>query len=140
MRYLCSVMTGRCLCGAVTFSAEGVELEHHVCHCGMCRRWSGGAGFFGTRCAGVTFAGSALGRFAGSEWAERGFCTTCGTTLFYFLKPTQTYTMSVGIFDDQAKFRLTREIFIDHKPPGYAFAGEHERWTEAETFERWSPP
>ncbi len=134
------MFNGRCLCETVTFSVEEVELEHHTCHCQMCRRWSGGAGFFGTRCEGVTFNGSdALGRYASSEWAERGFCKLCGTTLFYFLKPNQSYTMSVGAFDDQAPFVLAREICIDRKPAGYAFAGDHERWTEAETFERMTP-
>jgi hypothetical protein len=134
-------MTGRCLCGAVTFTAERVETEHHACHCGMCRRWSGGSGFLGATSEGVTFASREhLGTFASSQWADRGFCKQCGTTLFYFLKPIQQYTMSVGSFDDQAPFRLIREIFIDHKPPGYAFAGEHERWTEAETFQRLTPP
>jgi len=133
-------MTGHCLCRAVTFTAEHVEVAHHACHCGMCRRWSGGSGFLGTTCTGVAFSGDEhLGRFTSSSWAERGFCTRCGTTLFYFLKPTQTYTMSVGTFDDQSAFRLVREIFIDHKPPGYAFTGDHERWTEAETFARLTP-
>jgi hypothetical protein len=133
-------MTGRCLCGAVTFTAEAVEHEHHACHCGMCRRWSGGSGFLGASAEGVRFQGTEhIGRFAGSDWAERGFCRQCGTTLFYFLKPTSTYTMSVGAFDDQAPFRLVREIFIDKKPGGYAFAGDHERWTEAETFARLTP-
>lgn len=107
----------------------------------MCRRWAGGSGFLGTACAGVTFAGiEHLGRYASSPWAERGFCTRCGTTLFYFLKPTQAYTVSVGVFDDPTPFRLVREIFIDHKPAGYAFAGDHERWTEEETFARLTPP
>lgn len=133
--------TGRCLCGAVTFSAEQVETDSHACHCGMCRRWSGGSGFLGASCEGVTFPNAEqLVRYSSSDWAERGFCNVCGTTLFYFLKPNQRYTMSVGAFDDQSPFRLAREIFIDCKPSGYAFAGEHERWTEAETFERLSPP
>lgn len=134
--------SGRCLCGAVTFTAEQVEHHNHACHCGMCRRWSGGAGFLGAACTGVTFAGEPdqLGRYASSNWAERGFCRRCGTTLFYFLNPTRSYTMSVGAFDDQSPFRLTREIFIDKKPPGYAFAGDHERWTEEETFARLTPP
>jgi hypothetical protein len=124
----------------VTFTAEHVEAEHHACHCGMCRRWSGGA-FFAAQATGVMFAGrEQLGRYASSEWAERGFCKQCGTTLFYFLKPTQTYMMSVGAFDDPGPFRLVREIFIDRKPEGYAFAGDHERWTEAETFARLTPP
>ncbi|HYP97683.1 MAG TPA: hypothetical protein VER96_03345 [Polyangiaceae bacterium] len=64
----------------------------------------------------------------------------CGTTLFYFLKPTRHYTMSVGAFDDPSPFRLVREIFIDRKPNGYAFVGDHERWTESETFDRLTPP
>lgn len=131
-------MTGTCLCGAVTFIAEGVETEHHACHCGMCRRWSGGS----LQCAAtksVVFTGTTLGRYDSSEWAQRGFCTTCGTVLFYFLKPTSTYMMTVGSFDDQRPFRLVREIFIDRKPPGFAFAGDHERWTEAETFARLTP-
>jgi hypothetical protein len=133
-------MTGRCLCGAVTFSAEEVELEHHACHCRMCRRWAG-SGFMAASTRGVTFTSNGeLGRYASSTWAERGFCRTCGTTLFYFLKPTQTYMMSVGAFDDDAKFRLVREIFIDHKPPGHAFAGDHPRWTEEETMARLTPP
>ncbi|HKO51934.1 MAG TPA: GFA family protein [Polyangiaceae bacterium] len=124
----------------MTFSAQQVELQHHACHCGMCRRWSGGSGFLGSPCAGVTFGGSEhLQRFMSSDWAERGFCKACGTTLFYYLKPTQAYTMSVGAFDDQTLFQLVREICIDRKPSGYAFAGDHERWTEAETFERLTP-
>jgi hypothetical protein len=131
--------TGRCLCGAVRFTAEDVENEHHACHCGMCRRWSGGGPFFATLVEHVVFEGNALARFDSSEWAQRGFCRQCGTTLFYFLKPSRTYYMSVGAFDDPTAFRLAREIFIDHKPAGYDLAGDHPRWTEAETFARLTP-
>ena len=132
-------MTGHCLCGAVAFRAENVETEHHVCHCGMCRRWAGGS----MMCAaseGVTFSGEdKLKRYDSSQWAQRGFCAECGTSLFYFLKPTQTYMLSIGTFDDQTVFKLVREIFIDKKPPGFSFSGDHERWTEEETFARLTP-
>jgi hypothetical protein len=132
--------SGHCLCGAITFTAEHVDHEHHACHCAMCRRWSGGSGFLGASATGVTFHGTEhLGRYTSSAWAERGFCKMCGTLLFYFLRPTQTYTISVGAFDDQSPFRLVREIFIDKKPQGYSYVGEHERWTEQETFERLTP-
>lgn len=79
-------------------------------------------------------------RYASSRWAERGFCATCGTTLFYLLKPTGAYMMSIGAFDDATPFRLVREIFIDMKPAAYSLVGDHERWTEAETFARLTPP
>lgn len=62
-------------------------------------------------------AAEALGRYASSEWAERGFCTRCGTTLYYFLKPAGTYAISVGAFADPTVFRLVREICIDRKSP-----------------------
>jgi hypothetical protein len=134
-------LKGGCLCGAVRFSAEDVETEHHACHCGMCRRWSGGAPFFGARAKSVAFEGAeGIGRYASSDWAERGFCKACGSTLFYFLKPMKSYSMSVGAFDDQSPFRLVLELFIDKKPGGYDLAGDHPRWTEAETFARLAPP
>jgi hypothetical protein len=130
---------GRCLCGAVRFTADDVETDYHACHCGMCRRWSGGAPFFATGVGRVEFTGEQPTRYTSSEWAERGFCRTCGTTLFYYLKPAQTYAMSVGLFDDQAAFRLVREICIDRKPGGYALVGDHPRWTEAEAFASYTP-
>ena len=134
-------MNGRCLCGAVRFSAEHVEVEHHACHCGMCRRWSGGGPLFAATAKGVRFEGEDhVGRYRSSDWAERGFCKTCGTTLFYFLLPTKEYAMSVGAFDEHSAFRLVREICIDRKPAGYELAGDHPRWTEAETFARLTPP
>lgn len=133
--------SGHCLCGAVKFSVGSVEAEHHACHCGSCRRWSGGGPFLAAETTDVVFEDTAqLGRYRSSDWAERGFCRACGTTLFYYLVPAGSYLMSVGAFDDQAPFRLVREIFIDRKPEGYALVGDHPRWTEQETFERLAPP
>ena len=121
------------MCGAVRFVAEGVKSEFDACHCGMCRRWTGGP-LFTTETQSVVFEGTAsLGRYPSSDWAERGFCKTCGSTLFYYLKPTETFAMSVGAFDDSSAFRLSEEIYIDSKPAGYAMAGDHPRLTEAET-------
>ena len=49
----------------------------------------------------------------GKFFTYPGFCIACGTTLFYYLVPANTYMMSVGAFEDQSPFRLVREIFID---------------------------
>ena len=108
-------MSGRCLCGAVRFVAEGVESEFDACHCGMCRRWTGGP-FFTSRAQSVVFEGTAaLVRYPSSDWAERGFCRFCGSTLFYYLKPTETFAMSVGAFDDSSAFRLSEEYLHRQK-------------------------
>jgi hypothetical protein len=40
--------------------------------------------------------------------------------------------VSMGAFDDQSVFQLAGEIYVDAKPPGYAFAGDHPRQTGEE--------
>jgi hypothetical protein len=133
-------MTGRCLCGAVTFEARDVNPEHHVCHCDACRRWCGSP-FFGIDNGGVTWSGEeSILRYDSSEWAQRGSCSVCGSSLFYSVKQTGKYSISAGLFDDQEKFRLANEIFIDRKPPGYEFAGDLPKMTEAEVIEKYFPP
>jgi len=98
----------------------------------MCRGWSGSS-MLAAEVASVTFEGEdKISRYASSEWAERGFCSICGSNLFYRLKETDHYIMCTGAFDDQSIFQLAGEIFVDEKPPGYDFAGEHPRQTGAE--------
>ena len=124
--------SGRCLCGAVRFTAETVETHFHACHCGMCRRWGGGPSL-SANADKVRFEGEEnIQRYQSSDWAERGFCRKCGTGLFYFFKPASQYMLSVGLFDEPKDFVLAEEIFIDHKPGFYDFAGEHPKKTEAE--------
>ena len=125
-------MTGQCLCGAVSYTAEDVETDVHSCHCGQCRRWSG-ASIMAAGVGSVEFSGAEhIKRYDSSAWAERGFCSQCGANLFYHLKGTERYNLWVGTFDDQTPFRLTGEIYIEDKPDGYDFAGDHPRMTGEE--------
>jgi len=131
-----TVRRGQCHCGAVTFNAEEVETETGACHCGMCQRWSGGI-FITTAARGLSFEGEEhMGIYRSSDWAERGFCSKCGSHLFWRMPKMDKYGMCVGVFDDQSDFVLGGEIFVDRKPDGYALAGEHPRLTEAETLEK----
>ena len=81
-----SVVTGRCLCGAVRFEVELPSRWCAHCHCSMCRR-AHGAGFvtwvgFDRARVRVT-AGEALGRYRSSPPATRSFCTRCGSPLMF---------------------------------------------------------
>ena len=132
-------MTGRCLCGAVKFRAEGVPHDVAACHCGMCRRWAGGPGF-AVEVKAVSFEGAErIGRYRSSDWAERGFCKKCGSNLFYRLIDTDQYLMTPGTFDDQSGFKMTTEVFIDEKPACYTFADETSKMTGAEVFAMYAP-
>ncbi|WP_163576296.1 GFA family protein [Halomonas faecis] len=130
---------GRCLCGAVRVTAGTKGNNMGVCHCTMCRRWGGGP-LFAVECEdAVAFDGEEhIAVFSSSEWAERGFCRTCGTHLFYRLKEGGHYAMPVGLFDDDDAWRLTEQIFIDQKPAFYAFSQTTKNLTGEEVFALYS--
>ena len=132
---------GACLCGAVRFAIEADASEVAVCHCGMCRRWTGGP-FAGIHVKGaVAFEGrEAIGLYRGSSWGERGFCKICGSTLFWRLQDQSETVLPAGAFDDASGFKLTTEIFIDEKPDFYDFAQETKKMTGAEAFAAFAPP
>jgi len=123
---------GKCMCGAVSYVATDVQTHVHACHCSMCRQWSGGPALAAS-VGSVTFQGEEnITRFDSSDWAERGFCAICGSNLFYHLKEADSYIMWTGSFEDQSQFKLAGEIYIDEKPGGYNFAGDHPRQTGEE--------
>lgn len=128
-------MTGQCLCGAVKFTATPDKAEIGACHCGMCRRWAGGPYMVTDVGGNIEFENKdKLKTFRSSEWAERGFCSECGTSLFYKLVGKEHYMITAAALDD-FDAPMTHEVFIDDKPSGYEFAGEHTRLTGKQVFE-----
>lgn len=133
--------TGHCLCGAVGVSIRTASRSVEVCHCSMCRKWAGGP-LFAVECGSeVSFEGAdRISVFGSSDWAERGFCSQCGTHLFYRLKKGGFYAVPVGLFDDGESWVLEQQIFIDEKPSFYALANETPTLTGAQVFALHSPP
>jgi hypothetical protein len=128
--------SGKCLCGAVTYQASGVDPKVGICHCGMCRRWVGGP-FVSVSAETITWSGDEhIKTFTSSPWAERAFCSTCGSSLFYRVtapgKHQGLVVLLFGTLDDPTGLTLEHEWFIDRKPDCYAIAGEHPRKTESE--------
>ncbi|MBT4735439.1 MAG: GFA family protein [Candidatus Marinimicrobia bacterium] len=125
--------SGGCLCGGVRFHIDSEIAKFTACHCEMCRRWASGP-YLATNCGeNVSFEDEEnLGRFKSSDWAERGFCKICGSSLFYFLAPAGQYLMSVGAFDDQNGLEMKNQVFIDHKPDCYAFTNQTKLMTADE--------
>ena len=133
-------LTGKCMCGAVKITATAKEPHVAVCHCDMCRRWSAGP-FMEITCQTVSFDDEAnVGRIRSSDWAERGFCTQCGSNLFYHIVDGADYQVSVGLFDDQSVFHMSLQVFSDRKPPYYEFANKTKLMTAAEVFAAFAPP
>lgn len=133
-------MKGACLCGAVSIGVRD-RRDIEVCHCGMCRRWGGGP-LFALHCGqDIELTGAeSVSRYASSPWAERAFCSACGSHLYYKLLPTGEYIVPAGLFGDIPAAVFTTQIFIDKKPNYYTFAEKTATLTEAEVFAKYAPP
>lgn len=133
-------LEGQCMCGAVTLRIVPSRDDLHACHCEMCRRWTGTALVeIGVDDDGLEVVGP-VRTIASSDWAERAWCDACGSCLWYrmTLPGREHYAVSAGLFDNAGGFPLTKEIFIDCKPEGYAFAGERTRLTKQDVEAAWS--
>ena len=133
-------ITGTCLCGSVRISAESVSNSVGACHCGTCRTWGGGP-LLAVDCGtDVSIDGADhVTVFDSSQWAERGFCSRCGSHLFYRLKQNQQYMVPAGLLDGYEGAQFDQQLFIDQKPAYYAFANETEDMTGAQVFEKFAP-
>lgn len=133
--------SGSCLCGATRIAVKNVSKNVGACHCSACRKWGGGP-LMAVDCGtDVSFEGEEnISVYNSSEWAERGFCSKCGSHLFYRLKENKQYIMAVGLFDDDEMFVFDHQVFIDEKPSFYSFANETDDMTGAEVFAKYAPP
>lgn len=127
-----AALSGRCLCGAVRFTGTPVDAHMDACHCSMCRRWSAGP-FLSVTVSDLSIEDElSLGRYSASNHAERQFCKTCGSTLFWRMKDGSFTGVSAQAFDDPSGLPLTIEIFVDEKPSTYHFADATRKMTGAE--------
>ena len=131
---------GQCLCGAVHITSKSAGNSVGACHCRMCRRWSGGP-FMEVDCGvDVSIDGEEnVSIFDSSPWAERAFCGTCGTHLFYRIKETRQHMVPVGLLDGDENLVFDQQVFIDEKPSFYSFANETHDMTGAEIFAKYAP-
>jgi len=121
--------TGGCLCGTVKYELTGSDADIHgvtACHCEQCRRWSGHhwASLHGPKVGFSIIKGESNVRwYQSSDKAKRGFCKTCGSTLFWhgFGYPSliDQIDVSAGSLDNSKTRVLTRHIFCENKGTYY---------------------
>lgn len=114
-------ISGRCHCGAISYSAT-VEAEHHaLCHCSDCRRWAGApvVGWIAFKDADLVIQGSPV-TYESSENGRREFCGACGTGLFY-----RNAEMLPGIVDIQSG---TLDDMAAHAPSAQIMVKERVAW------------
>ncbi len=115
---------GSCLCGAVTFSVTGPLPPPDACHCTRCRRHSGHY-FASTDVARdkLTVQGAdSVTWYWSSEKVRRGFCATCGSSLFFDPPQLDWIGVAMGAFDQPTGTQLGMHIFVQDKGDYYTIA------------------
>lgn len=126
---------GHCLCKGIRFTMDAPAYLN-ACHCDDCRRFGGGP-FIGPDFADLSFdADPTLQWYRSSDWAERGFCSRCGSSMFYrIIKNPSKIGVTIGALQDLPNgLSIKTEFFIDRKPDCYVFEGERERLTAEQVF------
>jgi hypothetical protein len=112
---------GSCLCKAVTFDVSGELPQPTACHCSNCRKHSGHfEASTDVPRSQVTIHGSEhITWYHSSEKVRRGFCSTCGSSLFWDPVHRDWTAIAMGAFDNPTATKLLRHIFVADKGDYY---------------------
>lgn len=115
---------GSCLCGAVKFEVAGELPGPDACHCSMCRKWTGhySVGTDVPRSALTVEGMDKVTWYQSSAKVRRGFCSVCGSSLFFDPLDTvkhQWTGVSMGAFDKPTNTKIKIHIFVADKGDYY---------------------
>lgn len=114
------IHTGGCQCGAVRYRAEGEIGFPHLCHCRMCQKAAGN--YFlplgGARHENFTLTRGEPAWFQSSHNVRRGFCSQCGTPLFYD-GGHDHISITLGSLDDPKSVKPEMQTNLSHKMPWF---------------------
>jgi hypothetical protein len=110
------MLKGRCLCGAVRLQVTGaIEHQPETCHCSMCRKQSGHylAAVNVRRSALIVEGAESISWYQSSEKVERGFCSVCGSTLFWrpIMDNYEFTAVAMGLLDTPTGLTLKKHAF-----------------------------
>ncbi len=113
---------GGCLCGAVRFELNGKLSGVTYCHCSMCRRWHGHIGGYTAvdRAGLVLLEARGLAWHASSPKVRRGFCSECGSSLFFEQADLPRVAVCAGSLDEPTGLVSRAHIFAASKGDYYA--------------------
>lgn len=115
-------LEGSCICGSVTYEIHGDLRDVIACHCKECRKFSGHY----TAATATTPENLILLNSDGLKWyrtssvAQRGFCSHCGSSLFWKPDSGDRISIFVGSIDGRTELSLTSNIYTEEKGDYYS--------------------
>jgi len=129
--------TGGCLCGAVRFTAAPPLRDVVVCHCSRCRRQHGHVGAYTEVTAAdlVVASGDTLAWYV-ADHRERGFCRSCGASLFWRRSGSDRISIAAGTLDGPTGLRTAAHIFVADRGDYYEITDDLPRFPAGRTSRR----
>ena len=125
---------GSCLCGACAYEVHGPLRNIIACHCTQCRKQTGHY-LAATNAPLADFRllrSDSLRWYRASPRAQRGFCATCGSTLFWQADGRETISIAAGSLDGPTGLTTEGHIFCADRGDYYTISDEGyrlEQWT-----------
>jgi hypothetical protein len=115
---------GSCLCGAVRIAVSAPIGPADACHCHQCRKQTGHylASTNVPRTALTVTGEDKIGWYRSSDKVRRGFCTICGSMLFWDPLERDWTSIAMGAFEAPTGTRLEMHIFVADKGDYYEIA------------------
>ena len=114
-------LKGSCSCTSVSFTITAELGTPDACHCVQCRKQSGH--FFASanvpRTALTVTGGENVTWFQSSVNVRRGFCSRCGSALFWDPIARDWVAIAMGSFDTPTSTHLEKHIFVAEKGDYY---------------------
>ena len=111
-------ITGRCLCGSVTYRTDASPQSMTYCHCDDCRRMTGSAFNVGVGIPSdeLHVNGEVRGYSVEDDHGRvREFCPACGSPLF--TRYPDMVFIKAGTIDDPEALEPTRQIWMEMAVP-----------------------
>jgi hypothetical protein len=121
--------TGSCLCGGVAFELRGPLDDVIACHCTQCRKQTGNYwASTHTADSDLHFTSTkTLAWYRSSGKAQRGFCSNCGSTLFWKSDGSTRTSVCPGAIDAATGLKLGGHICVANAGDYYEIAGGEYR-------------
>ncbi len=123
---------GSCLCGAVSFRNDAPLGAPIACHCIQCRKQSGHHfAALPASWSALSFDGDdSLTWYRASANAARGFCSLCGSTLFWRGDASQTVMIAMGALETTSDMTLSAHYWVSFKGDYYDIADDLPQYPE----------
>ena len=123
---------GSCECQGVMFELTGELRDVVFCHCSQCRKTSGHY-WAATQVSKGNLnliKATSLSWYDSSDKARRGFCSVCGSSMFYERKGIDKISVSAGSLELPTSLDRMRHIYVSSKGDYYDISDDLPQFEE----------